>query len=202
MSRLGTFINNSELVLASGSPRRKAFLEALGLDFTVAAANVDESPLKNEAPRDFVRRAAWDKGCFVAKQYPASWVLAADTVVVIEKTILGKPLDATDAERMLMRLAGKTHEVLTGFFLLNGRQDIKVGRVVVTEVVFAPFPEKVARAYVATGEPLDKAGAYGIQGPGGCLVERINGSYSNVVGLPLAEVVAELLRFGVISPVG
>lgn len=201
MKRTGVFKNNSELILASGSPRRKAFLEELGLDFTVVAANIDESPLENEAPGDFVMRAARDKGLVIADQYPDSWVLAADTIVVLGGAILGKPDNIAEAERILLRLAGKGHEVLTGFFLLNSGKGIEVGRVVTTEVVFTSFSEKVARAYVATREPLDKAGAYGIQGQGGCFVKRINGSYSNVVGLPLAELVSELLRHGVVSPV-
>ena len=121
-------------------------------------------------------------------------------MVVHGGKILGKPGDAKEAVSVLQALAGQKHLVHTGFCLMHGKDDIAISRVVTTEVWFSPFSRDIAEAYVATGEPLDKAGAYGIQGSGGFLVERINGSYSNVVGLPLVEVIQELLRYKVVQP--
>ena len=145
-------------------------------------------------------RAARDKTGAVARDNAASWVLGADTVVVHDRRILGKPRDAAQALSVLLSLAGQKHLVHTGFCLENAEKQVSVSRVVTTEVCFSFFSRETAAAYVATGEPLDKAGAYGIQGCGGFLVEKINGSYSNVVGLPLAEVIRELLRYKVVAP--
>ena len=190
----------SKLILASASPRRKSLLQELGLDFEIIEAQVEEKPVAGESPQDFVMRAACDKAGDVARENVASWVLGADTVVVHGGRILGKPGDAEEALSVLQTLAGQKHLVHTGFCLMNGKDDVLISRVVTTEVWFYPFSRDIAAAYVATGEPLDKAGAYGIQGSGGFLVERINGSYSNVVGLPLAEVVEVLLRYKVVTP--
>jgi septum formation protein len=189
-----------KLILASASPRRKSLLQELGLDFEIIEAQVEEKPVAGESPLDFVMRAACDKAGDVARENVASWVLGADTVVVHGGRILGKPGDAEEALSVLQTLAGQKHLVHTGFCLMNGKDDVLISRVVTTEVWFYPFSRDIAAAYVATGESLDKAGAYGIQGSGGFLVERINGSYSNVVGLPLAEVVEELLRYKVVTP--
>jgi septum formation protein len=189
-----------KLILASASPRRKSLLQELGLDFEIIEAQVEEKPVAGESPQDFVMRAACDKAGDVARENVASWVLGADTVVVHGGRILGKPGDAEEALSVLQTLAGQKHLVHTGFCLMNGKDDVLISRVVTTEVWFYPFSRDIAAAYVATGESLDKAGAYGIQGSGGFLVERINGSYSNVVGLPLAEVVEELLRYKVATP--
>ncbi|MDX2433488.1 MAG: Maf family protein [Desulfobacterales bacterium] len=189
-----------KLILASASPRRKSLLQELGLDFEIIEAQVEEKPVAGESPQDFVMRAACDKAGDVARENVASWVLGADTVVVHGGRILGKPGDAEEALSVLQTLAGQKHLVHTGFCLMNGKDDVLISRVVTTEVWFYPFSRDIAAAYVATGESLDKAGAYGIQGSGGFLVERINGSYSNVVGLPLAEVVEELLRYKVVTP--
>ena len=189
-----------KLILASASPRRKSLLQELGLDFEIIEAQVEEKPVAGEAPQDFVMRAACDKAGDVARENVASWVLGADTVVVHGGRILGKPGDAEEALSVLQTLAGQKHLVHTGFCLMNGKDDVLISRVVTTEVWFYPFSRDIAAASVSTGEPLDKAGAYGIQGSGGFLVERINGSYSNVVGLPLAEVVEELLRYKVVTP--
>lgn len=192
------FANKAVLILASGSPRRRDFLQDIGLDFSVEAPDVSEEVSACETPEEFVLRVAADKARSVAREHPDAWILAADTAVVLGDVILGKPADEADARRMLLQLAGRGHRVLTGFVLVNEQQGHRVSRVIDTEVFFTSFSGETAAAYVATGEPLDKAGAYGIQGKGGCLVERIKGSYSNVVGLPLAEVTAELLRFGVV----
>jgi septum formation protein len=193
------FKTNGQLILASGSPRRRRFLEGIGLDFIVAAADVPEVPLAGELPDDFVRRLAKEKALAVGVDYPGSWVIGADTAVVLDKVILGKPRDTDDALAMLTMLAGRTHEVWTGFSVCRTSSEV-VSRAVCTEVKFVKAGRDALAAYVATGEPLDKAGAYGIQGQGGVLVERIDGSYSNVVGLPLAELIEELLKLGAIAP--
>ena len=190
----------ARFVLASASPRRKSLLEDLGLDFEVMEARVEEIPASGELPREFVLRAACDKAAEISRDIPDAWVLGADTVVVHAERILGKPKDSQNALKVLLALSGKKHRVHTGFCLKSGREQVSVSRVVTTEVYFSEFSEDIASAYVATGEPLDKAGAYGIQGMGGFLVERINGSYSNVVGLPLMEVVEELVRYEVVEP--
>ena len=194
------FTTQKRLILASASPRRKEMLANLGLDFEVRVAEVDEVPLYGESPKEFVLRAAIEKASDITAKHPDAWVLGADTIVVCQGEILGKPKDVSEAQRMLMRLAGQMHRVLTGFCLKREQENISVNRVIATEVYFSAFTEAIAAAYVATGEPLDKAGAYGIQGRGGVLVEKIDGSYSNVVGLPLVETIDEMLRYKVIQP--
>ena len=198
ISRLLT--TTGKLILASGSPRRKTLLQDLGLEFEVIAAQVEEKPRDGEKPEDFVLRAASDKAGAVSCDNPASWVLGADTVVVHGGRILGKPGDAEEALSVLLALSGQKHLVHTGFCLANVKKQVSVSRLVTTEVYFSSFSEEIAAAYVASREPLDKAGAYGIQGAGGVLVEKINGSYSNVVGLPLVEVIQEMLRYKLVAP--
>jgi len=193
------FNNIGQLILASGSPRRRDFLAELGLDFTVAVADIDEVAEAGESPSSFVSRLAQEKAVAIATGHPEAWVIGADTVVVMGDLILGKPVDQEDALAMLTRLAGRTHEVWTGFAIIRD-SSVAVVRAVRTEVTFVGAVKEVLASYVATGEPLDKAGAYGIQGRGGLLVERIDGSYSNVVGLPMAELVEELLGLGAIEP--
>lgn len=173
----------------------------MGLAFTVEAADVVEEAVPGEEPRAFVLRLAMDKARVVAGRRSAGVVVAADTVVVLDETILGKPVDPDAAVEMLLRLAGRTHAVWTGYAVVSRQRGIELARAVCTEVRFVPFGRDTAAAYVATGEPLDKAGSYGIQGRGGCLVERIDGSYSNVVGLPVAELVADLRALEVIETV-
>jgi len=188
------------LILASASPRRRSLLQELGLNFEVLESQVEEKPRPGETPKEFVLRAACDKAGVVSAGNIEAWVLGADTVVVCDNRILGKPRGAGQAAEILQTLSGRSHLVHTGFCLQNKKEGVSVSRIVTTEVFFSSFSRVIAAAYVATGEPLDKAGAYGIQGCGGFLVEKINGSYSNVVGLPLAEVVEELLRHKVITP--
>ena len=200
MNPLPPFKTTGWVILASASPRRRSLLQELGLNFEVIESQVKEKPMPGETPREFVLRAARDKAGAVAAGNNEAWVLGADTVVVCDNMILGKPRDAGHAAEILQTLSGRSHLVHTGFCLQNGKEGVSVSQVVTTEVLFSPFSKEIAAAYVATGEPLDKAGAYGIQGCGGFLVEKINGSYSNVVGLPLAEVVEELLRHRVITP--
>ena len=200
MIRKTLFTTNKSLILASASPRRKTLLHDLGLEFKIIEARVEEKPFTGEEPEEFVLRAARDKAGAVSRENITSWVLGADTVVVHAGRILGKPGDAKDALAVLLALAGQRHLVHTGFCLENVKEKVSVSRLVTTEVYFSPFSKELANAYVVTGEPLDKAGAYGIQGRGGVLVEKINGSYSNVVGLPLAETIEALLRHKVIKP--
>ncbi len=189
------------LVLASTSPRRQAYFTDLGLEFTVCVAEIDERAMAGEDPEAVVLRLAGEKAAAVRNLHPASWVVAADTVVVIDGRLLGKPRDSEEAVAMLLSLAGREHHVLTGFCVTCGRENARVLQAVASEVRFAAFGPEVARAYAETGEPLDKAGAYGIQGKGAFLVERVSGSYSNIVGMPLHEVLSVLLDFGVVGPV-
>lgn len=188
------------LILASASPRRRDLLAQLGLDFHIVPATVDETPLPQEAPIDFVRRMAVTKAKQVAADCPHACVIGADTVVTLDHHIFGKPGDQEDALAMLTSLQGQTHTVITGFALIADNRELKTVDAVTTSVTFGTFSETVLRAYVHTGEPMDKAGAYGIQGVGGFLVHEISGSYSNVVGLPLHAVVHTLLKWCCIQP--
>lgn len=187
------FCNREPIILASGSPRRKQYLEDLGVSFTVYPVSIDETPFKEEDPDSFIVRMAREKAQAVSGQFGKSWVIAGDTVVCRGRMIFGKPLDDGDAVSMLMSLSGKEHTVRTGVFLCNAEKKVSDYRFVATKVIFADFDESTAKAYVSTGESLDKAGAYGIQGRGAFLVKTIEGSYSNVVGLPLYEL-TEMLR--------
>lgn len=200
MNLVGPLRTKAGFILASASPRRRTLLQNLGLDFEIFEARIEERPEPGETPQEFVLRAACDKVSVISARNPASWVLGADTVVVHGNRILGKPKNSAEALQVLLSLSGRRHLVHTGFSLKNEEEQALVSRVVTTEVSFFHFTREVAAAYVATGEPLDKAGAYGIQGIGGFLVEKINGSYSNVVGLPLVEVIQELLHFKVVVP--
>lgn len=173
-------------VLASASPRRQELLTAAGYTFTVLTADVDETPLPGEAPASYVARLAEAKARAVLEQRPDALVLGADTTVVVDGDILAKPADACDAARMVARLQGRAHEVLTGVALVSATWS-RVA-VAATSVWFAPMSAADIDAYVASGEPMDKAGAYGIQGRAARYVTRIDGSYSNVVGLPVALV--------------
>jgi septum formation protein len=185
-------------VLASSSPRRAELLRQLGVRFNCQPADVDETPLPGEAPGDYVERLARDKAETVFRQQDAAAeiaVLAADTTVVVDHDLLGKPRDMADGLAILKRLSGRDHRVFTAVCLrhLDGCDCT----VVETEVSFAELSEDTCLAYLATEEPWDKAGAYGIQGLGGALVSAIKGSYSNVVGLPLCETWRMLRRRGI-----
>jgi septum formation protein len=182
------------LVLASGSPRRRELLERLGLSFEVQPADVDESPRYDEDPRTYVLRLAREKAERVAMGRRAVVVLAADTAVVLGEEILGKPGDEHEAEAMLSRLSGRHHRVLTGVAVAGAAGLNAVA--VETRVRLRALSAEEIRWYVRTGEPLDKAGAYGIQGIGGAFVREIEGSASNVVGLPLAETLELLASTG------
>jgi septum formation protein len=185
-----------DVVLASASPRRAEILRNAGIEFTVFNADVDETRLANECADAYVKRIAAAKLEKVAgilqRRGQEDAIVAADTVVVIGSEILGKPADAADAKRMLRLLSGKTHEVHTGLAITPEPSVVPGVRVVTTRVHFAALDDATIDDYVATGEPLDKAGAYGIQGLGGKFVTGIEGCYFNVMGLPLSEVYSSL----------
>ena len=172
-----------QLVLASASPRRRDLLAGLQLDFEVRSAEIDESALTDELPEDHVLRLARAKAQAVAR--PGELVLAADTVVVLEGRILGKPADPAEAQQMLSSLTGREHDVYTGVALFEPDRDTLVSATDRSEVRIAALDEDEISWYVSTGEPLDKAGSYAIQGLGALFVERVVGNYTNVVGLPL-----------------
>lgn len=174
------------LILASGSPRRRELLGLITKDFTVRVSDVEEVVEPGLPPAETVRRLAALKGRAVAAAYPQDTVIAADTVVAIDGEILGKPHDDADAAAMLRTLSGRVHHVYTGVFLSRRGREICFSAC--TEVEFYPLTDEEIAAYVATGEPSDKAGAYGIQGFGALLVKGIVGDYYNVVGFPVAAV--------------
>lgn len=182
------------LILASASPRRRELLEQLGFALDVRPADTDETVLPEEAPRAYVLRVALEK----ARAVPGETVLAADTAVVLGRTILGKPKDPDDARRMLRALSGGAHEVMTGVCVRRNGAERTV--VVAAEVQLDPLTDAQIAWYVATGEPLDKAGAYAIQGLAGAFVRELRGSVSNVIGLPLAETLDLLRSAGVPLP--
>ena len=177
-------------VLASGSPRRRDLLKQLGLDFTVKAADLDESLLPGEAPAAYVERLARAKAAAV----PGEIVLAADTTVAVDDQILGKPADAADARRMLSLLSGREHSVFTG---IATKQH---ARVVQTRVWFKPLTAKEIDWYAGTPEPYDKAGGYAVQGLAAAFIARLDGSPTNVIGLPLPETLELLVESGLILP--
>jgi septum formation protein len=182
------------LILASASPRRRELLEQLGFVLDVRPADTDETPREGEPPREYVLRVAREK----ARAIAGETVLAADTAVVLGSAILGKPRDGQDARRMLRALSGTPHEVLTGVCVRSGATERTA--LVSAEVRLDPLSDAQIDWYVSTGEPLDKAGAYAIQGIAGAFVRELRGSVSNVIGLPLAETLALLRDAGVALP--
>ena len=186
------------LVLASASPRRQELLRNAGIPFTVQAADIDETPLPGEGPRECAERLAREKALAVARTRPQDLVLGADTIVVVDETILGKPGDADDAARMLRLLSNRVHRVITGVCVVRSASENQVklrteNRELrtaseTTLVTMTAISDEEIRDYVATGEPMDKAGAYAIQGIASRWIPRIEGDYSNVVGLPVALV--------------
>jgi septum formation protein len=185
----------TRLVLASASPRRRELLAAAGLEFEVDVADVDERPVTGDAPPTYVLRVARLKAEAVAARRPDRPVLGADTAVVVGQQMLAKPADALDAARMLEQLSGRVHEVLTGVALaFRGQTYAEIDK---TTVWFSKLSPEEIEWYAGSGEPLDKAGGYGIQGLASRFIPRIEGSYTNVVGLPIATVVQLLRRAGV-----
>jgi len=187
------------LILASSSPRRRDLLSSIGLTFQVVPAELREIPSPHETANDFALRVAEKKALAVGNQYPHAWVMGADTVVVLEGEILGKPHDREDAKGMLRKLAGREHVVITGYVLVKVAEGKKMGGVGETRVKIDALGEREIEWYVNTGEPFDKAGSYGIQGKGAFMVEWIEGSYTNVVGLPLCQVIRLFKAAGIID---
>jgi septum formation protein len=190
--------NHTRLILASASPRRKYLLEQAGLHFSVIASTVDETGTAAEAPEALVRRLAEAKADDIARGHPEAWVIGADTVVVIDGRILGKPSGTVEARHMLQQLSGQCHRVHTGVAIVCLGRSRRISTTVTTEVEFKTLSTAEIDWYLQTGEPFDKAGAYAIQGIGTFLVRRINGSYTNVVGLPVCEVIEALIAEGVL----
>ena len=188
--------NSKTVILASNSPRRKDLLCQIGIAFRIDPADVDERVLPNELPEAYAVRVALEKARVAAARAGTGIVIAADTIVVIDDEILGKPADARDAERMLNMLSGKMHRVITGIAVMDAATGKTLNRTSITRVWFRRLSPQEIASYIATGEPLDKAGAYGIQERGALLVEKIEGCYFNVVGLPLSLLSEMLCSFG------
>jgi septum formation protein len=186
------------LILASGSPRRRHWLEAMRIPFELQAPRVDETPLLDEDPMDLVLRLAELKAEVVAHRNPGRWVLAADTTVAVDHHTLNKPKDVEDAVRMLTLIQGRAHQVHTGFCLQ--KNDRVHSFVDTAQVVFRPLTEAQIRWYVSTREPMDKAGAYAIQGIGALFIQSVDGSFSTVMGLPVERMGALFLNLGLLRP--
>ena len=180
------------LILASASPRRQELLREAGIPFELRPAHINEDQHAGEPPLEFALRMAREKALAVAQRYPQSYVLGADTIVVIDNDVLGKPSDAADAARMLRLLSGREHQVTTAVAVVSPGGNTAI-RSATTQVFFRKLTEEEIDQYVAGGEPMDKAGAYAIQGGASRWTDRIEGEYSNVVGLPLS-LVTEMLR--------
>ncbi len=193
------WMGTREIILASQSPRRRYLLEQAGLTFTVIPSNVDESRIPVTTPAKYARILAEAKAWEVAGLHPDKWVIGADTIVLIDDMILGKPESRDNARAMLERLSDQTHKVLTGYCVCCRELDKKFSETITTQVRFKHLSEKEIEWYIRTDEPFDKAGAYAIQGLGTFLVKSVNGSYTNVVGLPVCEVIEFLIKEDVIQ---
>jgi septum formation protein len=192
------------LILASASPRRRDLLAACNIPFDIFPSLVDEQPLADEPAAAYVRRLALAKAATVARDHSDAIVLGADTTVTIDGLILAKPESVDDARQMLRRLCGREHDILTGVAVVAGEMamclsDRSAQTMVASRVLMRDFTVATIEWYLATGEPMDKAGAYAVQGLGGALVEWVRGSYTNAVGLPLRETLSLLRRFGVVG---
>ena len=183
---------SSPFVLASASPRREDLLHSVGLKFKIVPAHVDETYLTGETPRAHVRRLSRDKATVIAEKNPQALVLGADTIVVIDALILGKPKNKKQAREMLQRLSNREHIVFTGFTLLCTDTSLSKTKVVRSAVQFKEITDDEMDWYVNCEEPYDKAGGYAVQGKGAYFIKSIRGSYTNVIGLPLCEVLEEL----------
>jgi len=189
-------MKSTTIVLASASPRRSELLESAGISFRVAPADICEDPLPDEEPVDHVLRLAEGKARAAAERTEGRYFLGADTIVLCDGEIMGKPKDQADAVRMLKKLSGVPHEVVTGFAIFDRERKGAVREAVRTKVFFKHLRDEEISDYIATGCPFDKAGAYAIQGGAAHMVQKIEGSYTNVVGLPLCEVVDALRVIG------
>jgi septum formation protein len=190
---------NSSIILASKSPRRRYLLEQAGLTFTVIPSTVDEGSVPFDPPEEYARLLAEAKALEIAGRRPGDWIIGADTIVLIGNKVLGKPESSNQARQMLKSLSGKTHRVLTGYCICCKAANRSVSETIETRVFFKTLSKTEIDWYLSTEEPFDKAGAYAIQGLGSFLVKRIEGSYSNVVGLPVCEVIEQLIAEGVVK---
>ena len=186
------------LILASASPRRAELLRLIGLDFEVRPALVDETPRQGEEPISLAARLARTKALAISDLKSTALILAADTIVVLDGAILSKPADLDEAREMVTRLAGRTHEVVTAMALRSNPEGEFISETVVSRVEFEPMSEEAVDWYVATGEGLDKAGAYALLGAGALFIRAIDGSYTNVIGLPLERLYPYLRRFRIL----
>ena len=194
-----SIISNSLFVLASASPRRREILQSVGLKFKIIPADVNEDYLAGESPRQHVKRLSLDKAMAFAKKNKNAWILGADTIVVIDGVILGKPANKKQAKNMLEKLSGREHKVFTGYTIANMESKICTTEVVQSTVKFKNISPDEMNWYISCNEPYDKAGGYAIQGKGAYFIQSIRGSYTNVIGLPLCEVLEVLKKFKAIN---
>ena len=187
------------LILASRSPRRRYLLKQAGLSFSVIPSSIDEASIPISSPEIYVKVLSEAKAYNVSEKYPEKWVIGADTIVLKDRTILGKPDSKAEARDMLKQLSGQTHEVFTGYSICCKEKRRTFSETVKTQVLFKVLSDQEIEWYIHTGEPFDKAGAYAIQGLGTFLVKSISGSYTNVVGLPVCEVIEFLVKEGVLG---
>jgi septum formation protein len=188
------------VLLSSGSPRRKELLSFLGIDFQIKVPHIPEIQKPGETPEQFCSRISREKAEKVSHEYPDSLIIGADTIVVVGNRILGKPRDIDEARDFLLLLQGKEHEVLTGYTIISGKNYRT--NVVLTKVLFKEMSPEEITWYISTEEPMDKAGAYAVQGIGSMFIDSIRGSYTNVIGLPLSHLYFDLKEYGirVVSP--
>ncbi len=193
----------NNIILASASPRRKVLLEQIGLQFQVVPSQADETELPGETPEEHVVRLSLAKAAEVAgrQDIDGRWFIGSDTIVLCDQQILGKPMDDKDAARILRLLSGREHRVLSGFAIIDRQTNQQLAEAVSTKVRFRQLTEDEIRRYIASGEPADKAGSYAIQGLGVCFVASIEGSYTNVVGLPLCRLTLALKQLGIPLPI-
>jgi septum formation protein len=194
--------NGQRIVLGSSSPRRRELLTACGIEFKIESPDIDEKVLDGESPKSLVERLSGQKGLSIANRNQDAWVIAADTVVASGSQILGKPVDKNDAERMLNMLQGAWHTVWGGIAIINLQRKIEEVYSYNSEVLMRPLSATEIKAYINTGEPMDKAGSYAIQGVGAALVSEVRGSYSNVVGLNIQALLLLLTKHGAIEVLG
>ncbi len=187
------------LILASASPRRRELLERMGWDFKTIPSGIDEEFLEGESPRRHVLRLSREKTVIVSRENPDAWVLGADTEVIIDDEVLGKPETPEEARAMLKKLSGRMHRVITGFSIAKESTGVNIDNIIESQVFFKEISDDEMEWYIKTGEPYDKAGGYAVQGRGAVFVKEIRGSYTNVIGLPLCEVVSALKSVGAVS---
>src|SRR3989339_2257289 len=192
-------INLEKLLLASQSPRRRELLEQTGIELQIVPSDIDEENISIKNPVEYVEALSFMKAEKISRAYPDSWILGADTIVVLQNQILGKPESDHHAIEMLRLLSNREHTVFTGFCIMNKHKRTVIKTAVETRVWFKPLSDQEIKWYISTKEPFDKAGAYGIQGQGAFLVRKIFGSYSNVVGLPVCEVIEALMELKIIE---